>query len=139
MDAITNFSLKFAKRSESKAGTPDWALTGHITRRIATRISLLCLAIGFSILGTLIILNRCQADLNDLPGGKCFAVVGGVSAILVGKVFLIAAFLHWRFRAKRSDALSFSREIGGLTSQDPSPKNRCVISTSLGVERGNYA
>jgi hypothetical protein len=41
-------------------------------------------AIGFSILGILIIMNRHQADLNGLAGGSAVAMIGGISAIFVG-------------------------------------------------------
>ena len=50
-------------------------------------MSLLGEAIGFSILGILIIMNRHQANLNRFAGG----IIGGISAILVGTVFLAAA------------------------------------------------
>jgi len=36
----------------------------------------------------LIIINRHQADLNGLAGGSAVAIVGGISALLVGTVFL---------------------------------------------------
>jgi hypothetical protein len=48
-----------------KAETPERAAL----QRIATGISLVSLAVGFSILGTVIIVNRDQADLNGIPGG----------------------------------------------------------------------
>ena len=135
MDSTTNFSLRFAQGLESKAETPDRALSRHILRRIAIRTSLLCLAIGFSILGTLIILNRHQADLNGLPGGNFIAVVGGTSAILIGAVFLSASFFHWRFCAKRS--ASFSRSTNGPSrlsrSNDPS-----LVSTGISLGGGNH-
>lgn len=139
MDATTNFSLRFAKGSESKAETPDRSLDGHILQRIATRMSLISLALGFSVLGMLIIVNRYRADLNDLPGGKFIAVVGGIGAILVGTVFLVAACLHWRFCAKRSAALPVSRMTARLASQGSSQAgNRCLVSRGISVEGGNY-
>jgi hypothetical protein len=39
-------------------------------------------AIGFSVLGRLIIVNRHQADLNGLSGGS-IAMVGGISAFFI--------------------------------------------------------
>jgi hypothetical protein len=39
-------------------------------QRIATGISLVSLAVGFSILGTLIIMRRDQAELNGVSGGS---------------------------------------------------------------------
>jgi hypothetical protein len=83
MDATANFSLRFARASDSKVETTDWLLSRQVLQRIATQISLVGEAIGFSVLGILIILNRHQADLNGLSGGSSVAIVGGISAILV--------------------------------------------------------
>src|SRR6516225_9174428 len=99
MGATANFSLRFTRASESKVETTDWVLSRQMLQRIATRLSLVGEAIGFSILGILIITNRHQADLNGLAGGSSVAMIGGISAILVGTVFLVATYLHWRFCA----------------------------------------
>ena len=48
----------------------DWLLSRQVLQQIATRISLVGEAIGFSVLGRLIIVNRHQADLNGLSGGS---------------------------------------------------------------------
>ena len=55
MDAIANFSLRFARKSESKVERTDWVLSRQTLQGIATRMSLLGEAIGFSILGILIL------------------------------------------------------------------------------------
>lgn len=115
MDATSNFSLRFARASESKVRMPDRLLTRQTLERIATGLSLVGQAFGFSIFGTLIIANRHQADLNDFAGGSFVAMVGGISAILVGTAFLIAACLYWRFCARRSAALPVSRKTARLT------------------------
>jgi hypothetical protein len=105
MDATTTFSLGFAQVSESKAETTDWLLDRQTLQRIATRMSLICQALGFSIFGTLMPLNRHQADLSGLTGGNVVAIIGGKSAILVGAVFLGAVCLHWRFCARHPATL----------------------------------
>jgi hypothetical protein len=111
MDATTNFSLGLAQVSESKADTPGRRLLNRQTlQRISTGISLISLALGFAILGVLIIVNRHQADLNGFSGGSWVAIVGGISAILVGTAFLVAACLHLRFCARRTAALSVRRQ-----------------------------
>ena len=94
MEATANFSLRFARSSESKIETTDWVLSPQVLQRIATRMSLFGEAIGFSILGILILVNRHQAELNGLAGGSSFAMVGAVGAFLVGTVFLGAACFH---------------------------------------------
>jgi hypothetical protein len=44
----------------------------------------------------LIIVNRNPADLNGTSGGSSIAILGGISAILVGTVFLVATYLYLR-------------------------------------------
>ena len=78
-------------------------------------MSLVSEAIGFSILGILIIMNRHQADLNGLAGGSAVAMVGGISAILVGTVFLVATCLHCRFCARHPAALPVRRQSARFT------------------------
>ena len=110
MDATANFSLRFAPASESKVETTDWVLSRQVLQRIATRMSLLGEAIGFLVLGILIIVNRHQAELNGLSGGSSFAIVGAVGAFLVGTVFLGAACFHWRFCASHPATLPVRRQ-----------------------------
>jgi hypothetical protein len=119
MDATSNFSLRFAQASESKVRMADRLLVRQTLRGIATGLSLISQALCFSILGTLMIANRHQADLNDFAGGSFVAMVGGISAILVGTAFLMAAFLYWRYCSKRSAALAVSRKTAHLTFAVP--------------------
>jgi hypothetical protein len=97
MDATYNFSLGFA---EGTALTPERLLKRRTVQEILTGTSLITLSLGFSIVGMLIIVNRHQADLNGLTAGSSIAMLGGISAMLVGAAFLVAACLHWRFCAK---------------------------------------
>ena len=55
--------------------------------KISTAISLFGMAMGFSVLGFMIVVNQ-----ND--GGA--SITGGILGILVGAAFLIAACLHWK-------------------------------------------
>ena len=97
----------------------DRLLKRQSLERIATGLSLISQAFGFSIFGTLIIANRHQADLNDFAGGSFVAMVGGISAILVGSAFLIATCLYWRFCTRRSAAVAVSRKPAHLTFPKP--------------------
>ncbi len=112
MDTLHNFSLGFGEETELKAGTPDRLLKRQTIEKISTAISLVSLSLGFSIFGMMIIGNRHEADLNGLAGGNSIAMVGGISAVLVGAAFLVAAFFHWRFCAKRTTALPVKRSAG---------------------------
>ena len=121
MDAAANFSLRFTRASESKLKTTDWVLSRQMPQRIATRLSLVGEAIGFSILGILIIANRHQADLNGLAGGSSVAIIGGISAVLVATVFLVAACLHWGFCVRHPAALPVRRQSFRFTFVRPNP------------------
>jgi hypothetical protein len=121
MDATATFSLRFARASDSRVETTDWVLSRQVLQRIATRISLISEAIGFSILGILIIVNRHQADLNGLAGGSSVAMIGSISAILVGSIFLISACFHWRFCARHPAALPARRQSARFAFVRPNP------------------
>jgi hypothetical protein len=69
MDATSNFSLRFAQASGSKAGLPERLLRRQALERIVTGLSLISQGLAFSSFGMLIIGNRHQADLNAFAGG----------------------------------------------------------------------
>ena len=121
MDATANFSLRFTRASESKVETTDRVLSRQVLQRIATRISLVSEAVGFLVVGILIIMNRHQADLNGLGGGSAVAMIGGISAVLVASVFLGAACLHWRFCVRHPVALPVRRQSFRFTFARPTP------------------
>ncbi len=112
MNTIANFSIWFGQASESKVDPPD---RSQPLQRMATRISLISGALGFTILGTLIIMNRLQADLDSLSGSNAIAMVGGVSALSASTAFLLAACLHWKFYSKLSAALPVRHQLARLT------------------------
>jgi hypothetical protein len=56
-------------------------------QKISTAISLVGLALGFSVLGLLIV-------AKEHDGGA--SIIGGILGILLGAAFLIAACLHWK-------------------------------------------
>ena len=118
MDATANFSLRFARASDSKAETTDRLLT---LRRILTGMCLVSLALGFWVFAMLIIVNRHQAELNGLAGGSSFAMVGGIGAFLVGTVFLVPACLHWSFCVRHPAALPVRRQSARFTFSRPEP------------------
>jgi hypothetical protein len=119
MDAITDFSLSFAHGLGLKAGMAERLLNRQALERIATGLSLVSQAVGFSIVGILILATRHQVELSDSAGGGTAAIVGGTSALFVGIAFLIAAVLYSRFCAKRSAGLALSRKTVSLTFATP--------------------
>ena len=121
MDATATFNLRFARASETRVKSTDLVLSRQVLQRIATRISLVSEAIGFSIIGILIIVNRYQADLNGFSGGNSLAMVGGICALLVGTIFLGAASVHWRFCVRHPAALPVKRQSVRFTFARPNP------------------
>jgi hypothetical protein len=109
MDATYNLSLA---QGTAKTLAPNRLLKLQTLQEISTGMSLISLSVGFSIVGMLSIVNRHQANLSDLPGGNSTAMVGGISAMLVGATFLVATCLHWRFCAKRFAATLRATLIG---------------------------
>jgi two-component sensor histidine kinase len=114
---VTNFRLGVDEGSEAKTENPKRATL----QRIATGFSLLGLAVGFSILGTLIIMKGDQAALNGVSGGSSLAMVGGVSAILIGTVFLVTACLYLWVRVRCSVAFPLGRQTARLTFSRAEP------------------
>jgi hypothetical protein len=96
MDTTYNFRLGLAQGRESKARRPNQLFKRQALQKISTRMSLVGLFLGFSIFGILIIVHRHQADLSDLVSGSSVATVGGIISILVGAVFLVSAYFHWK-------------------------------------------
>jgi len=117
MDAISDFSLSFAQGFGLKARRLEQFPKRAALERIATGLSLISQAVGFSIIGILILATCHQAELNDSANGSFFATAGGVSALFVGIAFLIAALLYWRFCARPSAGLALTQDSkpGGLS------------------------
>jgi hypothetical protein len=121
MDATENFSLRFARASESKVETTDWLHSRQTLQRISTGMSLISLALGFWVFAMLIFINRLQAELNGLSGGSSVAIGGGISAVLLSTVFLVAACLHWKFCARHPATLPVRRQSFRFTFARPNP------------------
>ena len=80
-------------------------------KRIAAGVSLIMLALGFSLLGTLSFVNRLQGELavgSALEKNCCIA--GSAVSVLAGAIFLVAACLYWsRLPAAREEQRKSSR------------------------------
>jgi hypothetical protein len=66
-------------------------------KRASAGISLVMLALGFSLLGVLSFLNRLHGELAIAPivEQNC-CVAGSAVSVFAGSVFLIAACFYWR-------------------------------------------
>ena len=122
--ATANFSLRFARASDSKAETTDRLLT---LRRILTGMCLVSLALGFWVFAMLIFINRHQAELNGLSGGSLVAMVGGILASLVGAAFLVAGCLYWRFCVRHPAALPVRRQSVRFTFAGANPVTEIAL------------
>jgi len=66
-------------------------------KRIAAGVSLIMLAVGFSLLGILSFVNRLQGDLamgSALERHCC--VAGSAASVLAGAIFFVSAGMYWR-------------------------------------------
>ena len=148
MDATYNFSLGFAQGAALKTVTPERLLKLQALQKISTGMSLVSLSLGFSIVGMLIIANRHQADLSGLTGGNSIAMVGGISAMLVGAAFVVAACLHWRsllFQHREREpsivdaelAALEKKALGGAAPGSQSPVGRPVEILTVCIADGS--
>jgi len=70
--------------------------TQHL-QKISAGISLLVLAVGFSLIGLTSVLHPlCSGDAPDFNGTSC--ALGGTAGLAAGTIFFVAAFLYWRRR-----------------------------------------
>jgi hypothetical protein len=131
MNAPSTFSPRFAPLSERESKTLSRLVNRQTVQRIASTVSLISQAVGFFGVGMLIMVNRHQSDLNGLSSGSSVAMAGGIGAIFVGTVFLVAAACYYcRFCTKRSAASSASRQTYATTSfsaQGDNPRNRSLL------------
>jgi hypothetical protein len=66
-------------------------------KRASAGISLVMLALGFSLLGVLSFLNRWQGELAaSSTVEQSYCIAGSAVSVVAGSVFLIAAFVYWR-------------------------------------------
>jgi hypothetical protein len=64
--------------------------------KILTSGSLIILALGFAALGFLsFTFNYHAADIADISSDHVLPMIGSLSSILVGAIFLVAVCLYW--------------------------------------------
>ncbi|HET9377174.1 MAG TPA: hypothetical protein VFO40_19520 [Chthoniobacterales bacterium] len=129
MNTTSTSSVRFAPVPEWKVQILGGLLKRQTLQRIASTTSLISQAIGFSVVGLLIILNRHQSDPNGLSGGGFVAMVGGIGAVFVGAIFFVAVWLYCRSCARRSAGFSASRQAraaSSLSVQGDSPGSRSL-------------
>jgi hypothetical protein len=64
--------------------------------KVAVRISILLLALGFSLLGLLSLVNKHQVcSETGVTLENALSIIGGASSFLLGGIFLIAGALDW--------------------------------------------
>jgi hypothetical protein len=65
-------------------------------RRAAPRISIVILALGFSVLGVLSLMNKHQVwAASGLTLEDASSIIGGTASFMLGGIFLIAGSLPW--------------------------------------------
>jgi hypothetical protein len=73
-------------------------------RTFATSLSLIILAFGFSALGFVSLINRCDSTVSVFSAENAYSLIGSGFSILVGTTFLVAAVSFSRVRS-RSETL----------------------------------
>jgi hypothetical protein len=64
--------------------------------RTAARTSIVILALGFSLLGFLSLINKHHVcGEHGITFDNAFSIIGGTTSFLLGGFFLIAGYLHW--------------------------------------------
>jgi hypothetical protein len=64
--------------------------------RTVVRISILTLALGFSLLGLLSLLNKHQVCAESgISFENALSIIGGTTSFMLGGIILIVGTLHW--------------------------------------------
>jgi hypothetical protein len=91
--------------------------TSQRLQRISAGVSLLILALGFSLIGVMSVLHPFHSrEAPELSGISRFA--GGSAGFVAGTIFFVAACLYWRkktwtaARSKTSEAETFVKISG---------------------------
>jgi hypothetical protein len=67
-------------------------------KRASTVISLVMLWLGFSLLGILAFISRLQGGSEMVSGvEKECCLAGSAGSVFAGTIFLVAAFMYWRW------------------------------------------
>jgi hypothetical protein len=77
-------------------------------RALSTSLSLTILALGFSVLGFVSLINKSGSTIGALSVENAYSLIGSGFSILVGATFLVAAI---SFRRERSESESLSQQI----------------------------
>ena len=65
-------------------------------RKTSTSVSIAILALGFSFLGLLSLINKHEAcGANGLSLETAYSIIGGTTSILLGGLFVVAGSLYW--------------------------------------------
>ena len=76
--------------------TKDAVGQKNYLRRVAPRISIVILALGFSVLGVLSLMHKHQVcAASGLTFEDASSIIGGTASFMLGGVFLIAGTLRW--------------------------------------------
>jgi hypothetical protein len=68
----------------------------HSLGKTAARLSILTLALGFSLLGLLSLLNKHQVCAESgITFENASSIIGGTASFMLGGLFLIFGLFHW--------------------------------------------
>jgi uncharacterized membrane protein YidH (DUF202 family) len=87
--------------------------------KISTSISLIVLALGFTLLGLLIVAKDHDGDAS---------IIGGIFGILVGVAFLISACLHWKYCDQIQDRFQLEEVPATEIVSEMPPTGAAIVS-----------
>jgi hypothetical protein len=88
-----------AKNPSTEAGQMEmrYALKQkHHLKRAAVRVSIMVLALGFSMIGLLSLIGKHHVcDGTGISLENVSSIIGGTTSFMLGGIFLVAGALHW--------------------------------------------
>jgi hypothetical protein len=96
LDTTKILEVEIPIQGAQQMETKDAVGRKNYLRRAAPRISIVILALGFSVLGILSLMNKHQVcAASGLTFEDASSIIGGTASFMLGGIFLIAGCLRW--------------------------------------------
>jgi hypothetical protein len=96
LDTTKILEVEIPIQGAQQMETKDAVGRKNYLRRAAPRISIVILALGFSVLGILSLMNKHQVcAASGLTFEDASSIIGGTASFMLGGIFLIAGSLRW--------------------------------------------
>jgi hypothetical protein len=96
LDTMKILAVESPVEKAQQMETKDALRQKNYLRKAASRISIVILALGFSILGGLSLMNKHQVcAASGLTFEDASSIIGGTASFMLGGIFLIAGSVRW--------------------------------------------